>query len=467
MILAAGKGTRMRSRLPKVLQPLAGIPMLIRVLDSLAASGFARPTVVVGYGADDIRAATGDRCEYVLQERQLGTGDAARVGFGALPAATSRVLLVHGDEPLIPPASYREMLAVQERTGAPVVLLTAHVEDTRGLGRVVRDSSGAPTALVQEGDLSPEERSLNEVNLGAYVFDARFLRHGLDTLESHPPKGEYYLTDLIALAAREGTPAGVVTLAGGTELLGVNDLVELEAASRAVYRRTALRLMREGVRIVDSSSVYIAEDVDIGPDTVIHPFSTISGPTRIGAGCSIGPASHISASDIGDACTIFHSTIEQSRVGDAVTIGPYAHLRPGAEVGREAEIGNYAEIKGSTVGPRTRMHHMSYVGDAHIGSDVNIGAGTITCNFDGMAKHRTVIEDGAFIGSDTMLRAPVTVGRGAFTGAGSVVLRDVPAFTVVAGAPARVIREVDARKPESTDRSVEAANSEVRSGSES
>lgn len=444
--------------------------MLIRVLNALAASGFSRPTVVVGYGADQIRAVVGDRCRYVLQADQRGTGDAARVGFAALPAGAERILLVHGDEPLIPAQAYRAMLDLQERTGAPVVLLTAEVEDTRGLGRVVRAASGTPVALVQEADLQPEQRSLREVNLGAYVFEANFLRCSLTQLEPHPPQGEYYLTDTIALAARNATegaaPVQTVTLPGGADLLGVNDLVQLEQATRTVYRETARRLLEAGVRIVDSATVYIADEVQIGPDTVIHPFSTISGATRIGSGCIIGPASHITASEIGDECTVLSSTIEHSRVGNDVTIGPYAHLRPGSDIGEGAQIGNYAEIKGSTLGPRTKMHHMSYVGDARIGSDVNIGAGTITCNFDGTSKHRTVIEDGAFIGSDTMLRAPLTVGRGAYTGAGSVVIGDVPAHTVVAGVPARVIREVDVRESGQSDQGVEAANPEVRSGSE-
>jgi bifunctional UDP-N-acetylglucosamine pyrophosphorylase / glucosamine-1-phosphate N-acetyltransferase len=470
LVLAAGKGTRMRSNLPKVLHLLAGSPMLTRVLNTLAQSGFPQPTVVVGYGADRIRAVVGDRCRYVLQADQRGTGDAARVGLAALPAGTNRVLLVHGDEPLIPAHSYREMLDLQQGTGASVVLLTARVDDTRGLGRVVRDAAGTAVSLVQEADLLPEQRASQEVNMGAYVFDAEFLRRSLPQLKPHPPGREYYLTDVIALAALEAaegaTPVQTVTLLEGTELLGVNDLIQLEQATRAVYRGTAHRLMQAGVQIVDSSSVYIGDDVEIGADTVVHPFSTISGPTRIGSNCVIGPASHISASEIGEACTVLSSTVENSRVGDEVIIGPYAHLRPGSIIGSQVHIGNYAEIKGSTLGPRTKMHHMSYVGDAQIGADVNIGAGTVTCNFDGVAKHRTVVEDGAFIGSDTMLRAPVTVGSGAYTGAGSVVVHDVPAHTVVAGVPARVIREVDARASEHDEQGIETANSDVHSGSE-
>jgi bifunctional UDP-N-acetylglucosamine pyrophosphorylase/glucosamine-1-phosphate N-acetyltransferase len=267
--------------------------------------------------------------------------------------------------------------------------------------------------------------------------------------------------------APDGVPGvRAVVVAGGDDILGINDLIQLEAATRRVYTLTTRRLMENGVRIVDSATTFIADDVVIEPDTVIHPFTVITGPTRIGGRCEIGPGTTISASRIGEDCRIVSSTVEESVVEDEVTIGPYAHLRPGAAIGRGAHIGNYAEIKGSSLGPGTRMHHMSYIGDAQIGANVNIGAGTITCNFDGTAKHRTVVEDGAFIGSDTMLRAPVTIGRGAYTGAGSVVVRDVPPGTVVAGVPARKIRDVDEREAESSDEGAETTQSGVRTGSE-
>lgn len=438
----------MRSNRPKVLHILAGKTMLVRVLDALASAGFERPLVVLGEGAEAIESTIDSRGRCVMQPEQRGTGHAAAVALEALPPEKTRMLLVHGDEPLIAPDIYREMLAVQARTGAPVVLLTTRVRDTRGFGRVIRER-GEPTALVQETDLTPEQREVDEVNLGAYVFDVAFLRRHLPSLQPHEPKGEYYLTDVIAAAAAERRNPGswrgardepavvAVTVPGGEEIMGINDLNQLEEATTALYRRTNRRLMAEGVSIINSATTFIDEDVEIAPDTIIHPFTTISGPTRIGAGCTIGPGSRILASQIGRRCHIVSSTIEQAIVDDDVTIGPYAHLRSGAEIGAGAELGNYAEVKASVVGPGTRMHHFSYVGDASVGRDVNIGAGTITCNYDGTAKHRTIIEDGAFIGSDTMLRAPVTVGRGAVTGAGSVVTKDVPAGTTVAGVPAR------------------------------
>lgn len=444
IVLAAGKGTRMRSDLPKVLHPLAGKPMLRRVLDGLASAGFHHPTVVVGYGQERIRQTFGDRCRYVDQGDQLGTGHGARAGIQALPGSVRRVLLVHGDESLIPPDAFQRMLDLQQSTGASVVLLTTRVHDTRNFGRVVRDACGRPVALPQECDLTLEQRSLDEVNLGAYVFDADFLRSTLTLLQPHPPKGEYYLTDLVALAAHNAADSSsgrgssaAIMLTDGEDVMGVNDLVQLERAGQVIYRRTNRRLMESGVTIADSASTFIDDDVEIEPDTVIYPFTVVTGRSRIGGDCRIGPGSHIVASHIGNRCTVLSSTIEEARIADDVRIGPYAHLRPGARIEERVEIGNYAEVKESRLGAGTRMHHMSYIGDSDVGNNVNIGAGAVTCNYDGHRKHRTVIEDEAFIGSDTMLRAPVKVGKGASTGAGSVVTHDVPPGVTVSGVPAR------------------------------
>ncbi len=442
LVLAAGKGTRMKSRLPKVLHRLAGKPMLIRVLDSLADAGFPDPVVVVGYGAGQIRQTAGDRCRYVLQEDQGGTGDAARVGVAALDPSVRRVLIVHGDEPMISGDVYRRMLDLQTESGASVVLLTTHAADARGFGRVVRDGGG-PSALVQEADLTPEQRSLTEVNLGAYVFDAAFLRGALAGLQPHPPRNELYLTDLVHMAVRQGYGVEAITIPGGMEVMGVNDLIQLEETGRAVYRATNRRLMAEGVTILDSASTFIDEDAVIAPDTVIHPFTIIEGAARIGSGCRIGPNSHITSSSIGDGCTVVASTIRDSTLDHDVVVGPYAHLRPGTRIGPGAHIGTHAEIKSSTFGAGSRMHHFGYVGDAEIGERVNIGAGTVTCNFDGSEKHRTRVGDDAFIGSDTMLRAPLQVGERSYTGAGSVVTHDVAPGERVAGVPARPLPDRD------------------------
>jgi bifunctional UDP-N-acetylglucosamine pyrophosphorylase/glucosamine-1-phosphate N-acetyltransferase len=440
LVLAAGKGTRMRSSLPKVLHLIAGKPMLVRVLDTLAEAGFTRPAVVVGYGAERIEEEVGPRCRYVPQPQQLGTGDAARVGVEAMPDAR-RVLVVHGDEPMIPAETYREMLDRQTETGAAVVLLTTNAQDLRGFGRVVRDRTGAAISLTQEGDLTPEQRSITEVNLGAYVFDAGFLRRSLTGLAPHPPKGEYYLTDLVAAAVTAGGRVEVVEVAGGEEIMGVNDLIHLEKATQVIYRRINRRHMASGVTIVDSASTFIGDDVQIETETVIHPFTTISGTSTIGKRSEIGPGAVITSACIGERCRVVSSTVSDSSLGDDVHVGPYAHIRGGASLGQGVYVGTHAEIKGSTLGEGTRMHHFSYLGDAEVGAGVNIGAGTITANYDGVRKNRTVIGDGAFIGSDSILRAPIEIGEGSFTGAGSVVTKDVPPGTMVVGIPARrVIR---------------------------
>jgi bifunctional UDP-N-acetylglucosamine pyrophosphorylase/glucosamine-1-phosphate N-acetyltransferase len=436
----------MASPLPKVLQPLAGLSMLERVLRLLAGVGFDRPTVLVGYRGDLVRAAGGERCSYVDQGEMLGTGHAARILMEALPSDTRRVLLIHGDEPLIPPEALGEMLELQSRSGVPAVVLTTLVDDTRGFGRLVRGDDGVPEALRQEGELTPEQRaSLREVNLGAYVFDAPWLRAALTRLEPHPPTGELYLTDVVAFAAEaarrgENAPPGAVVIPGGTDVMGVNDLVQLEEATRAAYRRTARRHLLAGVRLVDAGSVYIDDDVRIAPGAAIHPFTLLEGDTTIGEFAVIGPHTRLVDSHVGDGSRVIASTLEYARVGRGVTVGPYSHLRQGADIGDGVEIGNYAEIKGSTIGPGTKMHHMSYIGDAQIGANVNVGAGTVTANFDGRAKHRTVVEDEVHLGVDTMLRAPIRVGRGARTGAGAVVLHDVDPDDVVAGVPAKPLR---------------------------
>lgn len=455
LVLAAGKGTRMRSRLPKVLHRLAGITMLARVLRALDGAGFARPTIIVGYGAELVRQEAGESALYVVQDQQLGTGHAVRIGMDSLPAEVQRVLVVNGDEPLLPSQTLRQMLDLQQQTGARAVLLTTHLAKTRGFGRVIRNQGGELIALMQESDLSPEQQTIDEVNLGAYVFDAPFLRACLGRLAPHPPKGEYYVTDVVAMAAevteieRPGTAA--VTVFGGAEVLGINDLVQLEEATQALYRRTNHRFMASGVTIVNGASTFIGEEVEIEADTVIEPGTTITGQTRIGRGCVIGPHAYLSDARVGEGCRIVASTVEDSTLEDGVAVGPYSHVRGGSHLGRGASIGNFAEINRSAVGSRYKMHHFSYMGDAVVGSEVNIGAGTVTCNFDGSAKHRTTIEDGAFIGSDTMLRAPVTIGKGASTGAGSVVTRDVPPGSTVAGVPARIMKEGPTPTPDSDE----------------
>ncbi|HEX8919398.1 MAG TPA: bifunctional UDP-N-acetylglucosamine diphosphorylase/glucosamine-1-phosphate N-acetyltransferase GlmU [Chloroflexota bacterium] len=453
IVLAAGKGTRMRTSLPKVLHGLAGKPMLVRVLDALHGVGFSSPAVVVGYRHDEIEQVIGDRCRYIVQSQQRGTGHAALTALEALDLSVQRVLVASGDEPMIESETFRNMLNLHLQSGAAVTLLTAIVDDTRGFGRVIRNDWGKPMALVQVDDLTPQQHAIREVSFSAYVFDADFLRRTLPRLQPHPPKDELYLTDVVAMAVDEGLAVEALTIPADEATLGINTLVHLEGASKAVYQQINRRLMESGVTIVDSASTFIDEDAVIEPDTVIYPFTFISGPAHIGRACIIGPSSRIVSSTIGERCTIEASTVEESVVEDDVRIGPYAHLRPGARIGSRVEVGNFAEIKRSSVGPDSRVHHFSYLGDAQVGARVNIGAGTVTCNFDGVEKHQTIIEDDAFIGSDTMLRAPVRVGEGAATGAGAVVTRDVKPGKLAVGMPARTIKEVERATASDSDKS--------------
>jgi bifunctional UDP-N-acetylglucosamine pyrophosphorylase/glucosamine-1-phosphate N-acetyltransferase len=464
VVLAAGEGTRMRSHLPKVLHQIAGRTMIERVLDALASAGFPCPVVVVGHGAGQIHDAVGGRCRLVEQPQLLGTGDAARIGLASLPRGAGRVLLVHGDEPLLPSSVFTDMLDLQRRCEAAVVLLTTRVGDTRSFGRVVRNDAGMPVALPQQSELTPEQERLDEVNLGAYVFDVAFLLKWVPHLQPHPPKGEFFLTDVVARAAADGLRVEAVMVPGGEALMGVNDRTHLELASQHVHRTTNRRLMESGVTVVDSATTFIDDTVKIGPDTVIHPFSYVRGNSVIGSSCAIGPHAHILSSQIGERCEILSSTVNDSVVGDDVRIGPYAHVRDGTRIEARAEIGSYSEIKRSTIGAGSRMHHFGYLGDAWVGENVNIGAGAVTCNFDGVAKHQTVIEDGAFIGSDTMLRAPLTVGEGAATGAGAVVIEDVPPGATVAGVPARILQKGSHNQRIDNSGEIEDAGARVRRG---
>jgi len=446
IVLAAGQGTRMRSRLPKVLHPVAGRPMIDHVLATLAAVNAGPVVVVTGHGGDAVEAALAaadDPPQTVRQEPQLGTADAVRVALPLVPDTTDQILVVMADVPLLPAAWLGALTDVQRETAAVIALLSATVPNPAGYGRIVRDLDGRLLAVVEEADADTATRAVDEVNAGTYCFDAAWLRANLGRVPLSPV-GEHYLPDLVALAVADGREVRVV---GATDPLlaqGINDRAQLAAAERLARRAIAQRHMGEGVTIVDPETTFIDADVVIGQDTRIEPWTILSGRTTIGEDAVIGPGSRVHDSQVGDRCRVWGSWIESAEVGADARVGPMSHLRPGSVVGPGTEIGNYAEVKNSRLGGRVRQHHFSYLGDAQVGDDVNIGAGTVTANYDGTTKHRTVIGDGAFIGVDTMLRAPVTVGPGAKTGAGSVVTRDVPAGKTVVGMPARPI---EARRP--------------------
>jgi bifunctional UDP-N-acetylglucosamine pyrophosphorylase/glucosamine-1-phosphate N-acetyltransferase len=445
VILAAGRGTRMKSALPKVLHPLCGRPMLAYVIETLRRAGARRVLVVVGRDVERVRAAIGNDVEYVVQARPLGTGHALRQ---ALPGLRGYALayVVHGDMPLVSAATLRALRQAL-RGPAAAALATRVVEHTHGFGRVVRDPAGRFLRIVEEKDATPEEAAIREVNAGFYCVRVAEVRETLRDVRPSNRQGEYYLPDAVNLLAARGREVAAVEVADPEEMLGVNTRAELADAERVVRRRILSRLMDSGVTVIDPPTTIVHEGVRVGRDTVLHPFTILTGRTAVGPSCEIGPGTRIHDSTLGRRVRVRDSTLEGSRVGDGTVVGPYAHLRPGTVVGRGVEIGNYAEMKQVRVGDRTKVHHKSYLGDAWIGTDVNIGAGTITCNYGlDRQKHRTTIGDRAYIGSDSMLVAPVRIGRGAVTGAGSVVTKDVPPRGVAVGVPARVVRFLDGRR---------------------
>jgi bifunctional UDP-N-acetylglucosamine pyrophosphorylase/glucosamine-1-phosphate N-acetyltransferase len=437
VILAAGQGTRMKSDLPKVLHPIAGRPMASYVIDAAVALGEDRPTLVVGYGADQVRAAIGDRVGYVEQAEQRGTGHAVMQTRAALEGRCQRVLVLYGDTPFISAETLRAMLDAHAQTGATITLLTFRPPDPARYGRIVRDEAGRVVNIVEYKEARPEHLAIREVNSGILCLEAGWLWSHLDRLQPQHGHGEYYLTDLVALAAGEAQTIATRE-AAAEEVAGIDDRARLAWAERLMRDRINERLMLSGVTLIDPAAAYISAEAEIGPDTTLYPGTHIQGRTRIGRGCQIGPNTIVRDSVVGDRCVVEASVVESATLEEEVRVGPFAHLRKGAYLERRVECGNFAEVKNSRIGAGSKQHHFSYLGDATLGRKVNIGAGTVTANYDGVAKHRTEIGDEAFIGSDTMLRAPVRVGKGAKTGAGSVVTHDVPDGEVVYGVPARL-----------------------------
>ena len=448
VVLAAGQGTRMRSRIPKVLHPLAGRTMVEHVLDALGVAGIERPIVVTGHGADVVEEHLGERAATIRQEPQRGTADAVLIALACVAPETTQLIVTVGDAPLQPPELFRR-LADAQADGAVIALLTATVEDPTGYGRIVRGAEGRPERIVEERELAGSERAITEINVGTYCFDVAWLRDNVGLLQASP-SGEIYLTDLVAAAVAQQHRVTAVAADRPELTMGINDRVQLAEAEALMRRSIAERHMRAGVTIVDPASTYIDAAVEIGQDARIEPWTVLEGTTTVAEEAVIGPETHLRNSSVGPRTVVTRSVVEESTVAEDCQIGPFAHLRPGSEIGARCRIGNYAEIKQSRIGAGTQQHHFSYIGDADVGEGVNIGAGTVTANYDGVRKNRTVIGDGAFLGVDTMLRAPVTVGRGAKTGAGSVVTRDVPDGKTVVGIPARPIelrRRASATEP--------------------
>lgn len=426
VILAAGQGKRMHSRLPKVLHRVAGRSLLEHVLAATREAGIEDNIIVIGHGAGEVKAALGTEQKYAFQEQQLGTGHAlAQAREAAGEAAT--ILVLCGDTPLIRPATLTGLLQQHRDTGAAVTILSARIADPTGYGRIIRDGQGRVKGIVEERDATPAEKAINEINTGIYCFAAAFLWPALTRLKPDNDQGEYYLTDAVALAVSQGLRVETLVAGDAEEVLGVNDRAQLAAAGAVWRRRINAAHMQSGVTIIDPETTYIDVTVTIGRDTIIYPGTFLEGNTIIGAGCCLGPGTTIRDSQVGDGSTIIHAVVLESTIGPGCQIGPFAYLRPGTILEAGVKVGDFVEIKASRVGRGSKVPHLTYLGDATVGREVNIGAGTITCNYDGRQKWPTIIEDGAFIGSNTNLVAPVRVGAGALIGAGSTITEDVPA----------------------------------------
>jgi bifunctional UDP-N-acetylglucosamine pyrophosphorylase/glucosamine-1-phosphate N-acetyltransferase len=442
VILAAGLGTRMKSATIKVLHRAAGRPIIDYVLD-LAADLCANPPVmVVGYQREAVQKAVGERARFAIQDQQLGTGHAVLQAANVIDPAGRRVLILSGDVPLTRRETLQRLLEEHERAGNTLTLLTMKPADPAMYGRIVRDpADDSVLRIVEARDASDEEKAIREVNAGIYVFEGAPLFEKLRGLSNRNSQGEYYLTDLLEILRAEGHRIGAMVVDDPAEALGVNSRGELAQVESEIQRRVVERLMSEGVTFRNPATVVIDSSVSIGADTVIYPFVTIEGTTRVGEGCVIEPGVHLVNAVVGDDVHIKTGTVaEDVTIEEEATVGPYAHLRPGSHLGPRVKVGNFVETKKATFGEGAKASHLSYIGDAEVGANVNIGAGTITCNYDGVNKHRTIIEDGAFIGSDTQLVAPVRVGKGAYVGAGSTVTKDVPAESLaLSRVPQRVI----------------------------
>ena len=446
VILAAGQGTRMKSSMSKVLHPLCGKPMLWHVLEALNSAATEKPVVVVGHGSEEVTAYLGDSALTVLQEPQLGTGHAAMQAEALLKGKTDYVIVTYADMPLLRGETFRRLADTQRLNPGPFSLLTVVADDPRGFGRIVRKEDGTVEAIVEEYVATLEQQQIKELNVGAYCFKADWLWEALHRIPKNPKKGEYYLTDVVELAVKENVPVQAVVHDDFIETIGINTRVHLSEAEAALRQRINREHMLNGVSMMNPASTYIDAAVKIGRDTTILPNTYIQGKTEIGEGNAIGPNTILRDTKIGNRCTILASVLEGAVLEDDVDMGPFARLRKGAHLKSHVHMGNFGEVKDSTLGEGVKMGHFSYIGNATIGANTNIGAGTITANYDGEKKSSTEIGEDVFIGSDTMLVAPLKLGNGARTGAGAVVTKNVPEDTLVVGMPARAIRKVERRQ---------------------
>lgn len=440
IVLAAGEGTRMRSATPKVLHAIAGRSLIGHVLEAASAVDPSHVVVVIGHARDQVLAHLEEVAPWVdtvVQEEQRGTGHAVRIALAALASAqalaSAPVVVLSGDTPLLTGATVRELVDAHLSTGAAATLLTAILGEPAGYGRVVRAADGSVESIVEHRDASDEVLAVSEINAGMYAFDPARLAPALERLTTANDQGEEYLTDVVGLLRADGYPVAGLVVDDSHEILGVNDRVQLAEAAALMRDRINERWMRDGVSMLDPGSTWIDVDVDLAPDVTILPQTSLLGPTSIATGARIGPGTTLTSCEVGEGATLIHTWAELAVIEAGASVGPFTYLRPGARLGPSARAGAFVEMKNASLGEGAKVPHLSYVGDAEVGEGTNIGAATIFVNYDGRAKHRTVIGRHARIGSDTMLVAPVTVGDGAYTAAGSVITEDVPAGAMAVG----------------------------------
>ena len=439
--MAAGKSTRMKSSRPKAAHEICGRAIGRHIVDACFKAGIGRVVVVVGHEPEQVKQAIGEDVIYVTQHQQLGTGHAVMSAKDAFHGFAGSLAVLPADTPLIRAESIRVMMESLETTGSAATLLTAVLDEAGSYGRIVRGGDGMVQEIREAKDANEDILAIREINTSIYAFNSSLLFPALDNITSENQQKEYYLTDVIGVFVKEGRQVTASVAEDWRECVGINTRVELAEATALMRQRILSGHMLAGVTILDPASVYIDSGVTIGQDTVIGPGTLLEGNTRIGANCEIGPYTRIKDCEISDCVKIEFSHLDQARVLSGVKMGPYARLRPGSVIEAGCKLGNFVEVKNSTLHEKVALGHLSYIGDAEVGSGTNIGAGAITCNYDGKTKHRTTIGEGAFIGSDTILNAPVTVGDGAFTASGSVVSKDVPPDALAISRPQLVIRE--------------------------
>ena len=426
VILAAGQGTRMKSKLYKVLHPVCGKPMVEHVVDHIQTLDVDRIVTVVGHGAELVKETLGEKSEYVLQAEQLGTAHAIQQAEPILGELEGTTLVVCGDTPLIRPETMQALFAHHAAENAKATILTAVAENPTGYGRILRNVDGQVAQIVEQKDATEEQKLVTEINTGTYCFDNKALFEALKLVGNDNAQGEYYLPDVIEILQQQGEIVSAFVTGDFDETLGVNDRFALSQAEELMRARINERHMRNGVTIINPATTHISADAVIGSDTVLLPGVIIEGKTVIGEDCKIGPNSHIVNSEIGNATTIHSSVVLNSIVGHETAVGPFAHLRPDSTLGDHVKIGNFVEVKKSSLGDNTKVSHLSYIGDAEIGQNVNIGCGSITVNYDGKNKFKTTIEDDVFVGCNSNLVAPITIGAGSFIAAGSTITKEVP-----------------------------------------